>query len=649
MPQQRFSPSKRKDTMLLKLLQGLFRHPRPPAAAASSRPDELDDLGFYRTLRSGDQNPANLIAHARWLQSRTPLLAAELLQEAARRQPHATLPLICLGELHLELGNHQSAAESFHAALLRDELNSTAWHGLAQARRTQGRDAEAVYAETQAANPSRPARADFCPEACDLALSLVEHARPRAALELAQAACQNMPDDTRALLALATAQAALEQIPQALETIRRGLTLHPDHIGLRILQADCLAAENPVAALEAYLAIIAGNADVPATVLNNAGQLLNQQDRFAEAAGLLRRALLAEPGFQKIRLNLAYALTYLGERTEALALLDELLAKEPAHFEARWYRSHLKLALHDLHAGWQDYRYRFVAAATAMRPMPMRRWDGLALDTGKTLLVTAEQGIGDEIMFAGCLPDLQTRARNILLECDPRLQPLFTRSFPGIRIIPRPAHVGQPPPAADSFIPAGSLPGLFRADLESFRFPRPPYLIADPVRVAEYKHRLMTLGPGLKIGFAWRGGTAGSRRNTRSLELSQLHPLFDLPSCRFVSLQYGDCTAELEGVPVIHWPEAIADLDNFAALISALDLVIAVCSAPAHFCGGLGKPAWILTPLAAEWRYTTLDDHMLWYPDVRLFQQTRADDWGSVISRVTQELRDHPLLGPSNP
>lgn len=691
--------------LLARLLKGLLRRPPVPVAPMQNCAiDLVDDLAYFRTLRVGRQNPSLLVAHARWQATRDPLLAAALLQEAARREPQASEPLRELGELHLDLGNRQSAAEAFHTALLRNEKDAWAWRGLARARQSQGRVADARYAETRAAlveSDRRPASADFrddhlrdsapaLPETDDwpawrdylsaaeesghqietealldervtaasdalfpriaLSLWLCQHARPRAAYHLAKAAFQVSPDRPAAILALAMAQGALGQTTRALGLCRQALDRHHNDSDLRILYADCLGSENDnAAALVQYRRILACRPAPSATLLNNYGCTLTLLEQFAEAIGPLREALALTPNMQKARLNLAYALTYLGQREEALALLDHLLIDEPHHFNARWYRSHLLLANHDFSSGWADYRYRFVAAATAMRLMPMPRWDGQQPLENKRLLITAEQGVGDEIMFASCLPDLMAMQPRVTLECDPRLAHLFARSFPGITLAAKLTSASDLPVEADYHLPAGDLPGLYRQNIDSFRAARSPFLVPDKKLVADFDEQLSALGAGLKVGIAWRGGTVTSRQTTRSLPLDKWAPLLSVAGCRFVSLQHGDCAEEISnmraaGFPISYWPHAIADLDAFAALVAALDLVITVCSAPAHFAGGLGCPAWVLAPYAPEWRYTTLDNHMLWYPGVELLYQAAPGDWNILIQTTANRLKDRTRM-----
>jgi len=201
--------------------------------------------------------------------------------------------------------------------------------------------------------------------------------------------------------------------------------------------------------------------------------------------------------------------------------------------------------------------------------------------------------------------------------------------------------VGHP----DYHVLAGSLPGLLRNRLEDF--PRHEgYLVADPLRAERWRARLAELGPGPKIGLSWRGGTHLTRRSLRSLALHDLLPVLRTMGLRFISLQYGECAAELEGlrretgIEVVHWPEAIDDYEETAALCASLDLTLSVCTSVIHLNGALGKPVWVMVPAVAEWRYGVQGDSMPWYPSVRLIRQASGGDWSDVFARVTRDLAE---------
>ncbi|MDP2323647.1 MAG: hypothetical protein Q8N51_06410, partial [Gammaproteobacteria bacterium] len=236
------------------------------------------------------------------------------------------------------------------------------------------------------------------------------------------------------------------------------------------------------------------------------------------------------------------------------------------------------------------------------------------------------------------------------IECDPRLERLFARSFPGASF--HPLRDLQTRERTDPGVPvdvcsyAGGLPRHFRSGLQDFPA-HDGYLKADPARVQHWRRQLVALGPGLKVGISWRGGVAVTRRGRRSLDLTQLLPVLSVPGVHWINLQYGDRGTEIaelastQNISITDWPEAIdGDYDETAALVSALDLVISVCTSVIHLTGALGRPAWVMTPRIPEWRYGLERDTMPWYPAVRLFRQPERGVWQPVIVEIRDCLQD---------
>jgi hypothetical protein len=262
------------------------------------------------------------------------------------------------------------------------------------------------------------------------------------------------------------------------------------------------------------------------------------------------------------------------------------------------------------------------------------------------VLVCSEQGLGDQIMFASCLGDLCEDA-DCIVECDPRLVPIFARSFAQARVYGQRKRSAEPwredglTPAAKTWI--GSLPLRYRSRPSDF--PGTPYLYPDPAKVAAWSLRLRSLGAGLKVGISWRGGTATTRRALRSIDLDVWLPILREPDVHAISLQYGDCHGEIErtertySVAIHHWPEALSDYDQTAALVSALDIVVTVQTSIVHLAGALGKPVWVLVPRVAEWRYGEAGERLPWYASARIWRQNQ-ERWDGLIERVSQELRE---------
>jgi tetratricopeptide (TPR) repeat protein len=397
----------------------------------------------------------------------------------------------------------------------------------------------------------------------------------------------------------------------------------------------------------AVLESVTARNPVHAEALNMLGLVLAREfGRFAEGAVLVRRAVEVMPAFREAQANLGWMLTELGNVDEGIVCLDRLLEVDPDDHEARLMRSTALLKAGRFAEGWPDYESRNQSVTALASPYEFPVWNGES-NASVTLLVTAEQGIGDQIMFSSCLRDARPRVGSLLIECHPYLVPLLQRAFPRDRVGVRDRDGKLPEWAGgadvDAQLPMGSLPGLFRNDINSF--PRHTgYLRANPDRVKFWEGRLQSLGPGLKAGLSWKGGTVISRRSLRSLAPEMLSPLLSKPGF-FINLQYGSTEAELAEFAglggagkFVHWPYALESYEETAALIVALDLVISVCTAVIHLAGALGRPVWILTPSAPEWRYLGAGETLPWYPSARLFRQEEPFLWTEVLERVAVEL-----------
>lgn len=255
------------------------------------------------------------------------------------------------------------------------------------------------------------------------------------------------------------------------------------------------------------------------------------------------------------------------------------------------------------------------------------------------VLIWGEQGVGDEIMFAGLMPDVIRAGNRCVLDCDTRLNKLFARSFPDVKVISG-ASISDEGIAAH--LPCGSLPRLFRTDKEVFRADAPPYLKADPVQREGFRAEYGDDRP--LVGLAWHTNNKKTGR-ARSIDLSLFAPLFKQPDLRWISLQYGArevLEAQIAGAnasmlidPTV---DQLTDIDQFAAQISALDLVVTIDNSTAHLAGALGVPVWVLLPFAPDWRWLQAGYSSHWYASMRLFRQPVFGDWLSVIEKVRRSL-----------
>ena len=420
---------------------------------------------------------------------------------------------------------------------------------------------------------------------------------------------------------------------------------------------------------------IALRPDLPDAHANHA-KVLNDLKRSDEALASADRAIVLQPDFAAAHNHRALALFDLRRLDEALAAADHAIALDPDYPEAHNSRAitlfdlrrleeavasceraiairpdfaaaHLNratslLSLGDLRQGFEEYRWRwqvngFQPAIARLRPA----WEGQDL-TGKSILVYGEQGFGDHLQFSRFVPRVAAMARRTALVTEPALVALFRRSYPGVEV----SAAVDDEAAFDFQVALMDLPSAFGTTLATIPT-KVPYLAADPERAAEWVKRLSGRD-GLKVGLVWAGDTHAGRPagaavdRRRSLRLDQFAPLAAIDGVTFVSLQKGEPSAQSASPPpglrLIDLTGDLRDFSDTAALIEALDLVIAVDTAVAHLAGALAKPVWILSRYEGDWRWLNGREDSPWYPTARLFHQRAAGAWDEVVDRVAAAL-----------
>jgi tetratricopeptide (TPR) repeat protein len=380
--------------------------------------------------------------------------------------------------------------------------------------------------------------------------------------------------------------------------------------------------------------------------LHGLGLALLKRGEIDEAIEAFETARAIQPDDPDLLSNLGYAYALARQFERGEPLLREAVARAPEHRRAR-----RNLGLYHLVRGrfedgwlhstgpWDEHRLR-----TSGQQFSQPWWQGEPL-AGRSLLVWAEQGLGDQIMFCNPLPDLVAQGAHVTLQCEPRLERLFARSFPGVEVVPRgpEGRVRIERAAPELQVPMSQLPVYLRRSRQAFPRHR-GYLRADAARVAFWRARLEAIGPEPRIGVSWVGGTAKTGRSRRSMTLEDWLPVLRLPGLRFVSLQYTDCRAELawlreaHGLEVVHWQEAIDDYDETAALVTALDAVASVCTAVVHLAGALDRPVRVAVPWWPAWCFMLEGEEMHWYPSVRLVRQQEPNDWAGPMARIAGEV-----------
>jgi tetratricopeptide (TPR) repeat protein len=370
---------------------------------------------------------------------------------------------------------------------------------------------------------------------------------------------------------------------------------------------------------------------------NNLGLVLAALDRFDEAIAAHRRAIALKPDLAGAWTNLGLALTAANALDDAIAAFDRALALAPHLTEARWNRALALLAAGRFAEGFRDYEARLAVAAFADPSWAPRapRWDGRD-PGGRTILLVAEQGLGDAIQFVRFASVLAARGARVIVQAPRPLATLF-RTVEGVAAVVAP---GGAPPPHDAWLPLLSLAGTLCIDAASIPA-RVPYLAADASRRRDVAAALATHGNVLRVGLAWAGNPRNTNDRRRSAPLASLAPLLSLPGVAWFSLSKDDGEDQIPAVPEaarLVSLDARREFDGTAALVAELDLVVTVDTSILHLAGALARPTFALLPFHADWRWRLAREDSDWYPTARLFRQRVPGDWASLVAAVATAL-----------
>ena len=434
---------------------------------------------------------------------------------------------------------------------------------------------------------------------------------------------------------------------EARDSYRRALSIDPDvaevHYGLGLVLQELNEGGEAAACFRRAVDIKPDYVEA----LNGMAIGLEKQGKPAEAIETFERALEIDPGFAEAHNNLGNLHHKVGRPDDAMASFRRAIGINPDYAEAHRNLSQALLMAGRLDEGWREsgWRWKCRDFPSEKRAFPQPLWAGEPLED-KKILVWGEQGVGDEVHFAGMVPDLLDAGAKVVLESDPRLAPLFERSFAGVECVPRetPPRPGTGAGDIDYQTPSGDLGRWLRPDLDSFPG-RASYLAADEKLRDELRDRYRKDNDGLLVGIAWisKNPEIGE---AKSMQLMDWRPLAGVPGVTFVNLQYGDTRAEREafeketGTPVLDdgGIDQLANLDAFAAQVAAMDLVISVSNTTVHFSGALEVPTWVLLNTVPLPVWMLGRDDCPWHPSIRLFRQSQAGVWADVIGRVGKEL-----------
>jgi tetratricopeptide (TPR) repeat protein len=435
---------------------------------------------------------------------------------------------------------------------------------------------------------------------------------------------------------------------EAVACLRRAVALAPDHGPNHGVLGEVLHKLGRLRSADAALrrcVALGWDTDVNLwTVLGNNHRHLGE---LAEAQVALERAYELSGGQGSAVNNLAIIAAQRGRFDEAITLYERALEAEPENASWRANLGYAQLTAGRLPEGWHNWEAGLYPGGPrgAERDLGVPRWT--PEHTGGRVLCAREQGVGDEILFASCLPDLAATAGEVVYEANSRLVSLFARSFPEIEVRPVTLHpaAGETMRDCDASIPVGSLPLHFRTTVDRFPSGRRSYLVADPERVARWQERLAPLGDGPRVAISWRSRIKTAERRLEYTNLlADWAPIFAIPGVVWLNVQYDDCERELLaaeerfGVTVHRWDDVdyMNDFEAVAALMVACDLVIAPRNAVAMLAGALGVPT---VAMGNRWDWSDLGtDSLPWFPSLELVFRHFGEEWDAVVATTASRV-----------
>lgn len=503
--------------------------------------------------------------------------------------------------------------------------------GLAAHRNGQLAQSQALYAQTLEMQPDHAGAMHF------LGVIAAQTHDLERAVALIGKSIEINPDDAEAYYNRGLALQELEQPITALQDYDRAITLKPDYAEAYNNCAKILKDLGQMdAALAHYNQAIALKPDF-AEAHYNRGVVLGELTQLDAALASYDRAIELRPDYIEAYVNRGSVLQALKQLDAAVRSYDRALALKPDYAEAHWNKGLALLLMGNLHDGWKKYEWRWVsegAGKADKRVFAEPLWSGTEPLAGKTILLHAEQGLGDTLQFCRYARRVKNLGARVILEVPAPLYRLLETIEGPDQVLAR----GSALPAFDYQCPLLSLPLAFKTDLISIPAPR-RYIGSDPRKVAQWQEKL---GARTKprVGLVWSGSMM-LKNDNRSLALADLTTLLS-PDYEFVSLQKEVRDADkaaLQAHPAIrHFGEALEDFADTAALCELMDVVISVDTSVAHLAGAMGKAVWILLPFVPDWRWLLDRDDSVWYPTARLFRQPVIGDWASGVARVRAEL-----------
>lgn len=536
-----------------------------------------------------------------------------------------------LGQLLLARGQVHRGERLWESIVSRMPHYAPALFNLSRLRRGQKRLGEAIELMQRAAR-ARPRFAQY--QLC-LAELLYAAGLRREAIEIANSLLQHLPAPASLSLRLASLLHRAGEDASALRVLEK--IVSPNTRAMRPLRL----LANVLRQLRRFdEALALADAIIAAHPASHEGWMLHGMTQLdlGDVDGTItayRKALELRPGDPRIATALATALHFARRHEESQAALDEALRLAPRFVPARMNNAFALLAAGDFRQGWREFEWRHLSSHGRLPPIDVPLWRGEPL-ASKTILVRAEQGLGDAFQFIRFTRALKALEARVVVQCQSAVAKLVATA-PGVDQV---IHRGEAIPNVDCQVPLLSLPGALKTTLATLDA-QVPYLSVDARAQAQWQERVRSLGEFV-VGLAWQGSRSYRGDQFRSAPLRYFDRLAQIPGVALVSLQKNEGVEQLRNidfpVQVFEDLDAAEPFGDTAPLLRACDLVITTDTAIAHLAGALACPTWVALGYSAEWRWMRAGRTSPWYPTMRLYRQPKLGDWQNLFEEIARDL-----------
>lgn len=535
-----------------------------------------------------------------------------------------------------ESGKLDEAITSYRRALELNPGYAEAYNNLGNALRDQGNADEAVTCFRRALEikPTYPEAYN------NLGLALQDQGKLDETIHSYSKALELKPEYAEARNNLGNVLKEQGKAEESIACYQRAIELKPRYVEAHNNMGNLFSIQGKLdESLQCYRRALELKPDY-ADAHNNIGYILTTQGKLDEAITCYQRAIELRPEYAEALNNLGITLQSQGNLSEAIGYYPKAIKLKPEYAQAHLNQGLAFLVLGDWERGWPEYEWRWKTKDLTPRGFSQPMWNGEPL-AWRTILIHAEQGIGDTLQFIRYAPLIKQQGTKVIFECQKALIGLL-EGIPGVdQIVPQNSKL----PPFDLHVPMMSLPRTLKTKVETIPA-NVPYLFPKPGLVESWKEKLSSL-EGFKIGINWQGSKSYRYDHFRSIPLRVFEPLARIPGVRLISLQKGYGIEQLHEIkdlfPVIdlgtELDQQVPFLDT-AAVMKNLDLVISPDTATAHLAGALGVPVWLALSFSPHWVWLLNRSDSPWYPTMRLFRQRELGKWEHVFEEMRTALSE---------